>query len=176
MSVRALLLAVQDQLRLALGYTSAQCLVMLDGRPPPACGQFFVAVHGGGSQNQARNCLDEIFSLTVTVTVRLPKAPFDRMGSDLVNLAATGLHARCDDVRRALHMNYGVIDLANATILAAAATDVYGFTQALEYQGGDAPGVVPGAWFHAKDEPLAGAVRNLRFGNARRIQPNHNIQ
>lgn len=182
MSLRSLMLAARDELRLpvlsgGLAYTATECDVMGDGRPPPAHGLFFVSLHGGSSQNQAVNCLDELFSFTVTITLALPKVPFDRLGTGLVQIDASGLNARASDVRRVLHMRYNVINVANTALAAAGTGSIYGFTQPLRFESADAPQIVGGNWFNASSkEPYAGMVRNLRFGNARRIQPNNNIQ
>lgn len=180
MSQRALELAVRDSIQTTLfsGVTNPQtiCDVMDDGEPSPRCGDWFYAVHGESFNNGMQNTLDETYSVTVTVTGKI-RQPFDRLGTDLVNKATTGLNDRVQALKY-LHMNYTVMAAANATILAAATGDVYGFCEPLRLASGTLPARVVGAsWFKADPTAdLCGLVCDVRFVGARRIQPNTNIQ
>lgn len=187
--IDALLYAVRDGIRAAsMNYAYAECDIMDDGRPPPRAGNVFVSVHSGksrpGPANQ-RN-LDELFGFSVTLTMRVT-IPLDRVGTqllarniELVPLAQRqGFNAKLDQLRSFLHSNWRITVLtsqtpnsANDNITAWATGTVYGFVEPARYQGSDIPKLVGGEWFNADPEAEEfGLVSEMKFDNARRIQP-----
>lgn len=184
MSLRALRLAVRNQLKAAvvsggLALTYKECEVMLDGRPPPRCGERFVSVHGGGIDNQQTHCLEESYWLNVTVTMRLPRIPFDKIGTDLIDKASTGFDVFCRQVWIAVHHDCNddrIIRAANILLGAAADghSSIDGFVEPLAAQSFGDNQVVGPEWFHAdptQDGAMeAGLARTLRFGGAKMYQ------
>ena len=185
MSLRALHLATRNHLRSTVthnGVALAQktCEVMgPDGKPPARSGEYFVAVHGGGAQNQSRDDLDETYHLFVTVTMRAAKVSPDKWGPDLLDKATTGLDVLCRSVKIAVHKdaNNDLIIRAANVILGAGAdgfSGINGFVESLlfESEGEDRP--VGMEWFSAHvdgtPEQHFGFARTLRFGSARLIQ------
>lgn len=178
MSHDALLLATRDQLRdtPALGLDSTNCEVTHDGSPFPSAGELFVAVHPGywrdaGSNGQS---LHEEFGVNVTVTLRLPRAPLDRWGPELLAKAGKGVMAVARKVVVVIHMDpldsylSSVIVRANQLI---GATEENGFITPLQFMdGGSPPQIKPGAWFSAKGEAHAGLAQTVSFGKALRVQ------
>ncbi len=183
MSRRALLLATRDQLRTGLGLPTTKpllCEVMFDGEPPPGCGKTFYSVHRGPRDNSCRHSLDETYAANVTITMRVNE-PYDRIGTDLMEKAATGMDLQADKVRSLIHMNYTLMNAANAYILsdyvaAGGAGVIYGFSEPLYFQGDGEPRIVGPDWFKAdvteSTQAPIGIAQTLRFGGARRLQPN----
>lgn len=175
MSRRALMLATRDLLRSGLGYADRECDLAFDGHPAPRCGKVFLAVHRGGRRNNARDSIDELYDLIVTITIRVNE-PYDRLGTDLIEKAAQGLDDRADAVRAFIHMNYDIMNRANTELMRLAKNtstqNVYGFAEPLGFQSDDKPDIKAGEWFHAQAGPVeVGIVQNLTFGGARRLQP-----
>lgn len=192
--IDALLYAVRDGIRAAgLNYGPAECDLMEDGKPPPRCGNVFVAIHGGkaraGGAND--NNLYELYDFTVTVTARVT-VPLDRVGEQQIsrNLPLTmngvplaqrqGLNAKVEQLRGYLHMNWQITVLqgqvppsANDNLVAwATGAAVYGFCEPARWKGTDAPKLVSGDWFGADpDAEDVGIVVELRFEGAKRFQP-----
>lgn len=186
--IDALLYAVRDAIRAAgFNYGIAECEIMADGHPPPRCGNVFVAVHGGRSNNEAARNLDERFGFTVTLTMRVT-IPLDRVGDQLIarNLALVplaqrqGFNAKVEQLRTLLHQNWRMTVLtgqtpssANDNIVAWSTGSVYGFVEPATYRGmTEEAHLVGGEWFAAEpDEEAIGAVAALNFDGARRMQP-----
>lgn len=185
--IDALLYAVRDAIRAAgFNYGKAESEIMDDGRPPPRCGNFFVAVHGGKSRGTADNQLHEHFGFSLTMTMRITVA-LDRVGDQqiarnvLLELARKqGFNAKVDQLRGFLHMNWRITVLTGQTPASAndnvsdwAATGtVYGFCEPARWQGEEIPRLVGGEWFGADpDEEANGIVCEMRFDGARRFQP-----
>lgn len=192
--IDALLYAARDGIRAAgFNYDQTSCEICADGHPPPRCGAFFVAVHGGrsrpGGANQ-RN-LDELFGFSVTLTMRVTVA-LDRAGDQQVarNLPLKdiggvplalrqGFNARLEQLRAYLHSNWAMVVLVNRTppsandnLAAWAAGTVYGFVEPARWAGEEVPRLVGGEWFSAApDAPDVGIVSEMRFDGARRVQP-----
>lgn len=172
---------------------------MVDGRPPPRCGNFFVAIHDGAECSDSDNILQVWCEFSVTLTMRLV-VPFDRAGDQQLsrNLARElarkqGFHAKADQLRSLLHMNWTIAVLASQTppsandnIAAWSTTangQVYGFCEPMHYQNMETPQLVYDDWFqtgttaHANQfaTPDAnvpqGIKTKLQFGKARRFQP-----
>lgn len=187
--IDALLYAVRDSIRAAgMNYDSRSCEVMDDGRPPPRCGNFFVAVHSGRSSPGGANerNLDELFGFSVTLTMRVT-VPLDRLGDqqiarniELVPLGQRqGFNHKVEQLRGFLHSNWRITVLtgqtpnsANDNLSAWATGTVYGFVLPAKYRGEDIPKLVGGEWFAAApDAKDMGVVTELRFDGARRLQP-----
>lgn len=194
--IDALLYSVRDGILVAeMGYGYAECDIMDDGRPPPRAGKVFVAIHGGGSRPGPANDrnLDELFSFSVTLTMRVT-APPDRIGTAqiarggpgmLMTLARQqGFNAKVEQLRAYLHMNWGRVVLMNQTPPSAndnlqtwcadlGLAEVYGFVEPMRWSGGDPmPRLVGGEWFGSDpDSEEMGIVREMQFDGARRFQP-----
>ena len=185
----ALLYSVRDGIRAAsMNYGVAECEIMDDGRPPPRCGNFFVAVHGGKSSPGPANSrnLDELFGFSVTLTMRVT-VPLDRLGDQQIarNIERIplgyrqGFNAKAEQLRDFLHMNWRITVLtgqtpnsANDNIIAWATGTVYGFVEPARFMGMELPRLVGGEWFAAEPESEdMGIVTELRFDRAKRLQP-----
>ena len=186
--IDALIYAVRDAIRAAgMNYDAATCELMDDGRPPPRCGNYFAAVHGGTSRNDSTRNLDERYDFSVTLTMRVT-VPLDRVGDQQIarNIERVplgerqGFNAKADRLRAFLHMNWLMTVLtgrnprsANDNIVMWATGVVYGFVEPAAYRGPDgSPRLVGGEWFGAEPEAQdVGIVQELRFAGARRMQP-----
>lgn len=178
MSQRALLLAVVDVLQAAapngLALPTAQCQVMTDGQPPPACGELFVAVHPGEWTTDDVEGLKERFGFEITVTVRVAKVPRDELGINaLVGPTGKSLDDWLEKIRAHLHLDSvsdQIINTANTTIGAAN----NGFVEPPRFRGCGRPEIRGPDWFSA--EPYHGATapvglsQTLRFSDAVRVQ------
>lgn len=186
--IDALLFAVRDGIRAAgMNYDHASCELMDDGRPPPRCGNYFLAIHDGMMRSTADNQLNELYDFVLTLTMRVT-VPLDRVGDQQIarNIARVplgerqGFYARCDRLRAYLHMNWGRVVLmsqtppsANDNLQAwATGNEVYGFCEPMRFLQMESPKLVGGEWFGADpDAEEVGIKAELRFGNARRMQP-----
>lgn len=173
--IDALLYSVRDAILAApLGYDVITCDVREDGHPPPRCGDVFVAVHQSGSQSVMDNALDEYFSFSLTITMRVT-IPLDRVGDKLLakRLARkVGMNARADTFRF-LHMNWAVLQDANnnLVVLNPNADLIYGFCEPARYKGLSEPNLVGPEWFMAEaGDQSVGLVGVLSFADARRLQ------
>lgn len=192
----AILFAVRDNLRAQnFGYGSADlCELMDSGMPPSRCGNLFVSVHPGSTNNtgnaSTRN-LDERFDFSLTLTQRVTGIPLDRVGDQLlasklarkVGPGNPSFNARLEQLRGWCHMNWRATvttglpgpNSANDNLIAwapAGTVSVYGFIEPARYRGAERPTLVGGEWFGA--DPSAqdlGLKAELRFGDARRMQP-----
>jgi hypothetical protein len=179
---------VRDAIRAAgFNYGKTECEIMDDGRPPPRCGAVFVAVHGGSSRSIADNQLFELYSFSVTLTMRLARVSFDRIGDQLIarNVARDplanreGFNAKVEQLRALLHMNWRVTVLtgqtpnsANDNLSAWATGTVYGFCEPARYRTSEVPKLVGGDWFGAEpDIEDFGVKSEIRFEGAKRFQP-----
>lgn len=173
MSMRPLLMAVQTRLQSHLSITDKECLVMPDGRPPPACGQKFYAVHSGSmhNPNMSRQTLEAMHGFAVTLTLRCAHLPIDRLGDELITKATTGLWALVDSLIDALHQDYNTLDSANTTLGAL----VNGFIEPQTWIASVYLGPRDPSWFWSDDEhdPLAaipGLAVEVQFADAKRLQ------
>lgn len=187
MSMHALLLAVRNTLRAAspggLAYAAKDCdLTPPDGQPPPSCGVYYIGVHeinvSPGTQSPY-SLFDEIYSVGVTVTIKLRGTPWDRMVQKELYGATTSLDRRCRAI--AAHINKDTIDhriitAANALSELEVPLTGYakqGFFEPLRFAGYDVAKMRGGMWFHANpddDEPGYGWSKTIRFTGARRCQ------
>jgi len=173
-SLSALLTAVQNHLRTQLSLSPDECGVQPDGQPPPFLGKRYIAIHATGwSPGDIQDygpVLDEVLSLAVTITVRAPKSPRDRITTNIYLKEATGIEAIARSIMLALHSNVTVLSLANAEL----EDTEYGYTNTLLWQGTDAnPRLVGPDWVWSDNpqaSPVAALVTTVQFGMARRIQ------
>jgi hypothetical protein len=175
-----LLLAARDWLRARLnvaGIGPESIEVMFDGRPDPACGEWFVALHEGDwrvdeSIGQADLSLPEAFGIQVTVTRKCGSAPFGRIGTAKLAAQYRGLIAVCRQLivqPTGLHMNYAVTTAANSTI----GDEANGFFHPLVFRGAEPTRPQGPAWFQARgtrSDPPAGISKTLAFAEAQRVQ------
>lgn len=171
MSVEALLDAVRDRIRNACRYADDQCDVQPDGSPPPDAGEVYVSVHPQGFRNEDdyAHALNEVVEIGVTLTMRAAWLPVDRQGNQMVAKASTGLYARAEAIRAAVHMDYVSMNAANTTIGASE----NGFVEPLKFRSCSAPQLKGPDWFNAEGQggdPAAGWAVELQFGGARRVQ------
>lgn len=168
MSRRALKLAVRNEIRTTLSYAVKDCDTGMDGRPPPSCGQVFVSVHSGRRTSSSRECLEEEYSISVTVTMRVGPG-WDRFTQEMIDKATTGLEQRADNIRVCVHrdcMDNRIRVAANALITG----DSNEFAEPLMFEDDEPPREVGPDWFHAEGVGTAGLVMQLNFGKAKRIQ------
>ena len=179
MSLAALCLAVKDQLQDELGLDDGKCALMMDGQPPPSCGELFVAVHPGGWRPESDPDMgtDEQFGVYVTITRRKGYSPQDREGMAVWALAETGLDAVARRVFAALHKRYEVLAAANKIIgQTPTAASPVGFVEPLRIESVGDPEPKGPDWFTADSPKGSGKYANagvavvLRFGGARRLQ------
>ena len=186
--IDALLYAVRDTVRKAgINYDHATCEVMEDGHPPPRCGNYFAAVHGGRVRNDSVRNLDERYDFSVTLTMRVT-VPLDRVGDQQIarNIERIplgerqGFNAKVDRLRALLNMNWQMTVLtgqnpasANDNLASWGSNATYGFIEPASYRGPDGPPrLVGGEWFAADPEAAdIGIVQELKFVGARRMQP-----
>lgn len=187
--IDALLFAVQDSIRAAgMNYGQAECGVQDSGKPPPRCGNFYVSVHGGRSRPGHANDrnLYELFGFSVTLTMRVV-VPLDRLGDQqvarnvLIDLARRqGFHAKVEQLRAFLHMNWRITVLQGQT--PASANDnlaawmgsgtVYGFCEPARFQGMETVRLVGGEWFASDPESEdMGVTCEMRYDGAKRFTP-----
>ncbi len=170
MSMSALLLAVAAKIKSATGLTDSNVGVQEDGQPPPFAGELYIAVHDGDSANDAETSLDETFGVDVTISRRAGFVPKDRVGSELIVKATTGLVARSDAIKVAIHMQYDVIiGGANAanTIIGAGAN---GFEKPLKFRRCTRTQRKGAEWFGAEKGQPGGKIKVLSFDGAQRVQ------
>jgi hypothetical protein len=89
MSMVALLQAVRHRLRDALTLKDSECDIGTDGQPHARAGERFLMVHPGPITNGQTECIDEYYSVKVTITRRLTYAPADRAEQPLVVLTGS---------------------------------------------------------------------------------------
>lgn len=198
----ALLYAVRDGIRnvnngivnKALPYDHRNCEIMEDGRPKPNSGDIFVAVHQGAIRSDTDNFLNEYYSFSVTVTMRLTNVPLDRIGTEMLARQTArdrGFNHRCEQLRAFLHMNWGILQDANTKLVDFSKdlsplfflpgansgstmenSVVYGFCEPARFRSMEIPTVVTGDWFTADpDANVLGVKSELQFQDCRRLQP-----
>jgi hypothetical protein len=182
MSLRASTLAVRHALRDKAfngpQFTPAQCEITIDGRPHAAAGELFVGIHAADWSNSGENHFDESFGVEVTVSLRHPKVPEDRVHLLLAEGPSSntpGLWYWCERVRLCVHLNYAsIMDKANAIInntdLVSGSDN--GFVEPLYFKsGGRATRRGPDWWSSPLgDPPLSGVSQTMTFTPAKRVQ------
>lgn len=177
--MRALLLATRARLRATvllggLAYENGQCEIGWDGQPPPMAGQVFVAVHPGAVRSDHDLSLRETVALDLTLSMKTGGLPVDRYGEQSVVLATTGIYARAEAIRALLHMNYTVLNDANAGQSYSIGASDNGFVEPLKFLSMTPPQERGPEWFWGESEfsgdAPAGLSITLSFGNAVRVQ------
>lgn len=186
--IDALLYAVRDGIRAAnINYDAATCELMDSGQPPPRCGNQFVAIHDGMMSSNADNQLLELYSFSITLTMRVT-APLDRIGDQLLyrNISRLplgvrqGFYAKAEQLRALLHMNWKFVVLLNQTPNSAndnlaewaSSGQVYGFCEPMRFLNMESAKLVGGEWFSSDPESEdVGVKATLSFGNCKRMQP-----
>jgi hypothetical protein len=177
----ALLFSVRDAIRNAgFGYDYTACEIREDGKPPPRCGDWFVAVHPLGVKSEWMNSLNEYFDFAVTLTARCTNVPLDRIGDQLLarKLAEDkGFNWRANQISSFLHMDWGVLQDANNWLvrLLPQATTLYGFAEPAHFAGMEKPHLEGAQWLSgdmpdADGEDIAALVAQMDFAGARRLQ------
>lgn len=166
MSLPALLEAARDAIRNKFSLNEYGCEVTPDGRPIPAAGRVFFAVHPSNWDNSANASLDERYSFQVTVTVRTGVPPLDRVGTNVI-LDKNGVLRLAAECRAFVSMNYDVMNAANNIIGAGAS----GFHEPQQFTGATWLGSKGPDWFFADGEDeFSGVAVELNFGRARLVQ------
>lgn len=192
MSINALLLSCQDRFQNTFGLTSSNVGIQIDGKPPPFGGELYLALHQQGFQNNDRigQSLDETYGFNLTITLRTGAIPLDRVNAELLTKLVTGLNAKVDMARVAIHMNYDPILKDTGGAYGTGAGQVWaggkawsllptvnGFVEPLRFYNATAPQWKYADWFWAVEEQgdsmvrmPCGLVVTLSFGGARRVQ------
>lgn len=210
MSLRVLTLATRNRLRESLDNfydnsdgaiqatnRNANCRVMPNHYPTPACGEEFIAIYG--STHSPRNkwhqvALEEHFGLTIAVTRRIALVPRDYRGetgyirdSEEFDLAWKTVEARCREIVGLVDKQYSLLRDAEALF----DSEKYGFSEPFVWSGTDpAPtevdaghfcayhvsvdsshGALPGA---PEADPVYGILMHVRFDDCIRLQPSRN--
>lgn len=181
MALAELLVAVRDQLRLALrtiddnGLLDAQIDVRGDGRPPASVGQEYIAIYPtewapGPSNNQEHIGLDEVYGFAITLTRRAGYVPDDRITTEIVMTKAhTGT---ANDETKDMHERMREI-LTHTVPYRYAIRQTEGETlEPFRWLGCDPwPQRVGPDWFSAEsdDQNAHGFTWTARFGGARRL-------
>lgn len=171
MSQYALLKGVRARIQAVLGIDNAKCDIRFDGMPPASCGELFIAVHPGqwtGTNIEGRQ--DNV-GVEITVTRRTEYAPFDRAVDPMME-ALESLDIIVSRIIAALHINYEVLNVANAVLDATAGTHVNGYDVPLRFSVAGRPIRRRGDWF-SSDIPSTGhegVSRTISMENARRFQ------
>lgn len=176
--IDALLFSVRDAI-LAMkkpgwDYSYHTCEVMDDGKPKPNMGQIFLSVHQGTETSGADNSLDELFSVSLTLTMAVNIA-LDQIGNGLLarqTAKQNGFNMRCRRLCTWMHMNWSLLSLANAWLMANAGDEefVYGFCEPLRYKRKDQPNFVGADWMGLQQGAVNIALSaRMDFADARRL-------
>ncbi len=191
--IDALLYAVRDGIRAGgMSYGVAECEIMDDGRPTARAGNFFLAIHDGAMRSVSDNQLNELYSFSATLSMRLT-VPLDRVGDQQLarNIARVplgirqGFYAKADQIRAFLHMNWAITvqpgqtpNSANDNLVQWSAgmpgvSEVYGFNEPMRFRSMENPKLVYADWFQndpTSDDPQ-GLKAMMTFADCRRFQP-----
>lgn len=142
------------------------------GAPPPVFGQWYYAIHAGAvTGDQATNSLsnDKLYAVQVTITAKTAYVPADRKGRVIVSQG--DVVDRAEDVADYLHMNYAVLDAANA-LIPGAGVSVNGFDEhPLLLESITPPSDVAADWTGGDTNPGDVLVSTVTLGGARRVRP-----
>lgn len=173
MSQRALALGGRDHLRNEFGWEPLVCDVTRPpGKPPAACGELFIAVWENGCSNGATESRQDVHSMNVTITRRIPFSPHDREAEEVIHKIEIGLEVLADRIAGKIHGSYTIMDLANAYIGGVyPGDDVYVFSEPLRYLNTTRTEEKNGDWFWGDpNHKDAGRSITLYFGRAHRQQ------
>lgn len=172
MSLYAILTATRSKLLTDLKFADNEVGITYGGRPAATMGQKFVGIHStdwSPDEVDMNRALSEVFSIAITVTIRLGTYPADLNEGLLVDpkLSLDTIIRRCI---LSIHQNYDLLNSANE--LLGNATDK--FVEPFRWLGGDAePRVVDSSWFETTDiesQENSVLVMTQNFGRAKRIQ------
>lgn len=118
MSFAALLVRVRNILRDNLSdlLPPEHILIMPDGRPAPACGDRFIAIHATswrprpGDDDMNRG-LSELFDFDCTITYRTPFIPQESIGDEIFLKSLEGMEALCRLIIICIHQNIDLLGL-----------------------------------------------------------------
>jgi hypothetical protein len=169
--------AVRDRLRQA-GFAEQECDAEPSEMAPATVGKVYAAVipagwRPGPRHNTSGGVNDLVYAVKVAVIRRVTEVPRDRK-RDIFLANLESLTADVDRVFEAIDWVYDVINLANAKIAATnVASSTYGFSEPLRLVGDVGPirDVGPEFFGGAAGDTVAGMMRVLPFGGARRITP-----
>lgn len=181
MSQRSLLLGTKEFLLKNILYNNqplseSLCDVMPDGRPPNDCGEFFMAIHPGGSRGTNYEILDIVHQINITLTIRISRVPFDRIGRQIIVKKQMGLSDFIQLLIQVIHMNYNILLMADSFIGNEFGEEgiIDGFPnkwiEPLRFNTCSPPRIVGGDWFHSERDAEAGIIQTVTFGDARRVQ------
>ncbi len=151
-------------------YPVSQVKQMFDGQPEPRAGNIFISVwHDGRRASEMRTCLNEVFGVYVTLTIRCTQ-PFDRW-----LLHRQDLEKRLNTIRALIHrdsLNFFICRAAAALAGYDGTGQPVGFREALAFDGFDPIEVQGPSWFSAEPDDARGVglSQRARFGKARRVQ------
>lgn len=193
--IDALVYAVRDWIIGSnIGYGYAECDIMDDGQPPPRCGNYFAAIHGGIMRSDRDNQLYERYEICITLTMRIV-VPMDKAGNQQIYLRMVrdearkrGFNAKCEQLRSLVHMNWAMVvqpgqtpPSANDNLCAWAPTGVsqiYGFAEPLRFRTMEIGKLCYDDWFGTSapqdtedDRVPLGIKSELKFRDALRFQP-----
>ena len=192
MSLSALSYAVYNTLingNIPVSFTnpSQQILVQEDGRPSPGAGDLFVSIHptrwSVGPIDDGVTTIDEVYDLSVTLSIRTTIAPEELMASALYLKGytpqggggylhiATGMEDYCRQIILAIDKQYAITTLANSYL----GSTTFGLIEYLRWSDTDpAPITRTGEWWWSdRKEDLSRACgwsMENRFTGARRVQ------
>lgn len=178
MSMRAICLAVRDHLRSGasggLNYAADRCDIMVDGMPPPAAGEWFIAIHQGNWTGQYIEGFAEDCALQITVSVRAPVLPFDRIGHLLYEKTPNfkGLWWFVEEIRVSLALDVGGDDILNKANVYIG-TSANGFQQTTQLIADMGRPQRQGPHWFGSDEmevEIAGVSQTLSIGPFGRFQ------
>lgn len=146
---------------------------MFDGEPKPVCGKVWVSVWSDlARRSNSDTCLDEVYGVVVTITLRASQTPWDAWLG-----LRDELEARANRIRAAVHLDclYNRIQRQASALMAAdGAGQKVGFRERLKFEGLDGLQRVGPDWFKAELDHVtaadAGLALRLRFGGMRLIQ------
>lgn len=172
MSIAALLKATRNIIWEGLQLDDKTCDIMPGPKPKPSCGQRFLSVWmsswSPGDQDLNRG-IDEYYTITCTWSYRSGYAPIDLQGGEIYIKHLEGIEAATRSLLPLIHQNIELMTAANNLIQDSS----YKIVEPFRWLGGDAvPTIVGAEWFWSEtDDKQAGFVQEIRFGNARRLQP-----
>lgn len=171
MSIRALMVGMQEHLRLELNLTEGECDMQPFAQPPSVMGERYVAfcedgIQGAGTRGQGASTLTKIYQVRVSVTRRTGKYGRDRVNK----LFLDGLDAIDDLATRVIasvHGNYTLMSLANAQI-----TGQVKFTLPLWFVSQEPASLVGADWAGpvAENDGSTYIATVIRFAGALRVQ------
>jgi hypothetical protein len=170
-----------------LPYSDSTCRIMVDGKPPPMCGDWWLSIHEGNVQSICTETLDEYYAFNLTLTKRVTVDPYvfgehvvavkmARQLAQQTDANHLGFNARRDQLRAFFHGNESVIARANQYLVQwATGEEVYGFCEPPRFQGYSASLMRGAEWLGAVPPSGEGAVEaalvcQIGFGKCRRFQ------